>query len=63
MKELSFSKKQTKVSQPIYQYFFVPAVSNVSMHMSVILTKFYCDILKAIHAVELQAPHFKSKWY
>lgn len=33
------------------------------MHIFVILTKLYCDVPKAIHAVELQAPYFKSKLY
>lgn len=61
MKERNFSEEQTKVSQPIYQYFFVPAVSNVPMHISEMLTKFYCDIPKAVYAVELQTLHFKSK--
>lgn len=46
MKEFHFSKGPTKVSQRMYYNFFVPAVDNVLMHISVILTEFYCDIPK-----------------
>lgn len=45
-KELHLSKGTTKVSQSNYYYFFLPAVDNVPMHISVILTKFYCGIPK-----------------
>lgn len=46
MKELHFSKGPTKVSQRMYYNFFVLAVDNDPMHISVILTEFYCDIPK-----------------